>query len=107
MRIKDGKVLCHHWYWISHAFESQEFLSKRFSSLTKLPANWRELLKAGRESVTAKEMELLLSNAKMVAGVMDGFWSVDFCRAKDGTWYLIDMAVGEDSWHPRTCPHSK
>jgi hypothetical protein len=27
-------------------------------------------------------------------------WSVDFARDENGEWYLIDMALAEDSWHP-------
>jgi len=27
-------------------------------------------------------------------------------HATDGTWYLIDMAQGEQSWHPQEEPHA-
>jgi len=27
-------------------------------------------------------------------------WSVDFALDENGDWWLIDMAVGADSWHP-------
>jgi len=27
-------------------------------------------------------------------------WSVDFARDERGRWWLIDMALAEDSWHP-------
>lgn len=30
----------------------------------------------------------------------DRAWSVDFARDEDGQWYLIDMALAKDSWHP-------
>lgn len=29
-----------------------------------------------------------------------GYWSVDFALGDNGTWYLLDMARGELSWHP-------
>jgi len=31
----------------------------------------------------------------------DGYWSCDFAL-EDGTWYCIDMAPGEISWHPES-----
>lgn len=30
----------------------------------------------------------------------DRAWSVDFARDETGDWWLIDMAVAADSWHP-------
>jgi hypothetical protein len=49
---------------------------------------------------TEEEVELLSDYAQTIADAVDGYWSVDFCKAKDGRWIFIDMAVGEDSWHP-------
>ena len=37
---------------------------------------------------------------------MKGYWSVDYWKAKDGRWILIDMAEGEKSWHPSKCKYS-
>ena len=54
-----------------------------------------------------EEIELLTEHAKQVAEKFKGFWSVDFCKAKDGRWILIDMAIGEDSWHPKDCKFSR
>jgi len=97
--IKDGKLICHHPYWIEAAVESGS------RGVIELPDNWKELLaEANRE--TKEEVELLSKYAQLVAGVLpEGFWSIDFCKSKDGTWYLIDMATGERSWHPDTCPN--
>jgi len=33
--------------------------------------------------------------------------SVDFARLRDGSWRLLDMAVGEQSWHPEDCPERR
>ena len=96
--IKDGEVLCHHPYWPEEAIRECEW------SVDK--PNWRELL-AELNRETPEEVELLTGYSLRVAEVMDGFWSIDYARARDGTWYLIDMAVGEISWHPPGCPYAR
>lgn len=89
--IKDGKSVCHHWYWIEDAIRQPSI------------SNWREKLQKCKNSITNKEIDTLLAYASTVAQIFTGYWSVDFCRAKDKTWYLIDMATGSNSWHPY-CP---
>jgi len=89
--INDGEVLCWHWYWIEDAI--------RFPSVE----NWREILDKCRNSISEEEIETLNKYAKLVSEKLEGYWSVDFCQAKDGTWYLIDCALGKNSWHP-ACP---
>lgn len=92
--IRDGKIICHHPYWIEEAIEE----SKQPSV-----SNWREISKElNRE--TREEIDLLTKYAELVAEQFEGFWSVDFCKAKDGRWILIDMASGMKSWHPN-CPN--
>lgn len=95
--IKDGKVVEHFPYWIEDA------IAKGVSR--NLPENWRELL-AEMNRETEEEVKLLTEYAEMVAKRVEGYWSIDFCRARDGTWYLIDMAAGEDSWRPSIKPSS-
>lgn len=97
--IKDGKVICHHPYWVENSIK---FWVRNY----KPPENWVELL---REINTETEDEItLLSKYSIAIGkVLKGYWSVDFAYAKDGTWYLIDMATGEKSWHPEDCPNVK
>ena len=96
--VNDGKVLCHHAYWIEDAIEKGHRKSP-------LPANWKEILsEANRE--TPDEVMLLTKYAAMIANELDGFWSVDFCKAADGTWYFIDMAIGQRSWHPEDCKYA-
>ena len=46
------------------------------------------------------EIKLLSNYSQKIADVFDDYWSVDYCNAKDGTWYLIDMAEGDKSWRP-------
>ena len=39
----------------------------------------------------------------MVGDVLDGYWSIDFAYGQDKRWYLIDMAIGEESYHWIEC----
>lgn len=85
--IKDREVVCHHFYWIKEAIRDPS------------AENWAELSdEMNRE--TKEEIQLLMEYSKIVANAIEGFWSIDFCKAKDGCWILIDMATGENSWHP-------
>jgi hypothetical protein len=93
--IKDGKVICHHSYWIKEAI------------LNPSVANW-EKLSDEMNIETPEEIKLLTKYSEMVTHVMKGFWSIDFCKSKrftvyDARWILIDMATGKRSWHPEIC----
>jgi hypothetical protein len=85
--IKDGKVVAHFPYWIKDAIEN--------------PSNpdW-EKISDQMNIETPHEIRLLTGYASLVAGVLEGYWSVDFCKAKDGRWILIDLALGEQSYKP-------
>lgn len=99
--IKNGEVICHHPYWVEDAIE--EWASRGRG--TKLPPNWKDM--RDRISIEDKEeVRLLTEYSGKVAQVVSGYWSVDFCRAKDGRWWLIDMADGDNSWHPSECKNS-
>ena len=91
--IRNGQVLCRHPYWIDEAVE-------KGTPKGMLPDNWRELAKEMNKE-TEEEIELLTSYAEKVASILDGYWSVDFCKAKDGRWILIDCGLGYVSWHPK------
>ena len=92
----EGKVLCRHSYWIQDAVE-------KGTPKGMLPDNWKQLSrKMNRQSKS--EITLLTKYSEMIAEVIEGYWSVDFCKGKDGKWYLIDMAQGRMSWHPKDCP---
>ena len=86
--IKDGKVLCEHWYWIEDAIRNASC------------SDWKDKMRKKQEKLLIQEYKLLNQYAETVAKEFEGYWSVDFCRGKDGTWYLIDMARGAKSWHP-------
>ena len=96
--IKDGKIQCHHAYWIEEAIE-------KGTDKKELPKNWKDIAKEINKE-TPEEVKLLSNYVKQVAKVFPkGYWSVDFCKAKDGRWILIDMAVGEHSWHDKNCKY--
>lgn len=85
--VKNGDVICHHPYWIEDAIRNPS------------AKNWKEILKEMNEE-TQGEIDLLSSYAKKIAKEFEGYWSIDFCRTKEGKWCCIDMALGTDSWHP-------
>lgn len=93
--IHNGKVLCHHPYWIPEAIEKD-------GQLERLPKDWRLRLER-LNTETEEEVSLLSHYSKLVGEVLPGYWSIDFCKSKSGKWYLIDMAEGIKSWHP-DCP---
>jgi len=92
--IEDGKVLCHHPYWIEEAI------------INPSSKDWRRLSREMNKE-SPEEIALLTSYAEQVSQKVPGFWSVDFCQEYEGAWVLIDMADGEDSWHPKGCPNNR
>ena len=89
--INKGKVICHHAYWIKEAIRDPSV------------ASWENILdQMNREKIG--EIELLTKYANIIGETFKDYWSVDFCKAKDGKWWCIDMAEGEKSWHPE-CPY--
>ena len=96
--IRDGQK-CHHPYWIEGAIDEWVVSIESHALPHHIPASWKEIL-AEMNTESDKEIALLTRYAEMVAGVLDGYWSVDFCLGADNKWYLIDCALGTASWHP-------
>lgn len=92
--IKAHNVQCEHPYWPEEAFAGQTIES------------CREKLAALNNLSDADLNQLELSAAK-VADAIEGYWSVDFAKSTDGQWYLLDMAMGEDSYHWKDCGKNK
>ncbi len=90
--IRNGEVLCSHWYWIAGAIRDNTD-----------EKDWQRLLEQGEK----KPHDILNDYALKVASVLPEFWSVDFCLAKDGRWVLIDLAEGKKSWHPEDCKYAE
>ncbi len=92
--IEDGRVLCHHPYWIKEAIHKPSV------------ENWESLSDEMNQEPDG-EVGLLTNLAEIIGQKVGGFWSVDFCKAKNGGWFFIDMAMGENSWHPEDCPNNR
>jgi len=93
--VRDGKVLCWHWYWIQEAI--------KFPSIE----NWKEIIQKEKKNISKEEILYLTTTAKKIAQLFEGYWSIDFCKSKQGDWILIDMALGKASWHEKTCLEGK
>jgi len=83
--IYKNKLICHHPYWTSESIEEEKY-HKKLDEINK---------------EIEEEKKLLNDYACKIATKFDGYWSIDFCRAKAGKWYCIDMAMGYQSWHPK------
>jgi len=94
--VKDGEVLCWHWYWIEDAIEQGTLKEK-------LPFDWRERIRSAKEQLSGNDILWLTNDARKVAQQFKGYWSVDFCLSRKREWILIDMALGRRSWHPEDC----
>jgi hypothetical protein len=90
--FKDKKVQCWHWYWIEDAIEQ--------GTRSGLPDNWKEIITNEKKGLSEQEINELTRQVNKVAQNFKGYWSIDFCKSAKGEWILIDMALGEKSWHP-------
>lgn len=50
---------------------------------------------------TIEEIKTLSTYSQRISHVFQGYWSVDYACTRNGTWYLIDMANGYASYHPK------
>lgn len=89
--VRDGSILCHHPYWPADAIDGHAD-----------DPDWRNKLAVLNEEPDA-ETALLSDYALTASRSLPGFWSADFAKATDGTWYLIDMALGGESFHWAGC----
>lgn len=88
--INNKQIQCHHPYWPKEAIR------------TPNKKEWEEILATQNEE-TEDEIKLLSNYCLMVSEVLDGYWSIDFAYGQDKKWYLIDLAVGEESFHWLDC----
>ena len=80
--VRNGRIECHHSYWPREAFKDLD--EEQFAKLSEF----------------SKEDEGTLNKmAVYVAGLFSGYWTCDFLQEENGKWYLIDMAIGEESYH--------
>jgi len=95
--VEDGRVRCFHPYWPPEAFGKETYFGD------PLPDNFEALLYRNNH-LSYEDITALQRLARKVSKAIPGYWSVDFCKGKDGIWYLIDMAEGDRSWHWSPCP---
>lgn len=98
--VKDGKVLCWHWYWVEDAIE-------RGTKEGILPIDWKNQINQAKDNFTESEISQLTKSSQEISNKLPGCWSVDFCLSKENKWILIDMAEGHKSWHPEDCEMNK
>jgi hypothetical protein len=94
--IAEGRVVCDHPYWPAEAVARGAPSSR----------TWRAQLQA-MDAAWPTFAPSVLEHAAMVAQAFEDAWSLDFARAKDGTWYAIDMARAELSFHWKGCPENR
>ena len=92
--ILNGKMSCHHPYWIHDAIE--------FRPGTEPVEGWEDML-TEMNTETDEEIALLSGYAEKIATVLEGAWSLDFAKSRSGLWYFIDAAEASKSWHPSGC----
>ena len=93
MFVRDGVLECWHPYWPPASIE-----------MPTIP-NWYDVLKE-MQTPTDEELQTITELSEIIGKAVEGYWSIDLCQTKDGSWYLTDMAVGEDSYHWGTCPNA-
>jgi len=85
------KLICFHPYWPKEAIK---FYGKE-------PKYWeKQLADHHYKPSKFKNLETMAIQAAKACG---GEWSVDFAMDILGKWWLIDMAVKQDSWHWKDC----
>lgn len=92
--IEGGVVRCAHPYWPADALEE--------GNPSRL--DWRALL-AAQEQTWVAEQDRVLEMGRAVSAAFPGSWSLDVCRARDGRWLAIDMALARESFHWPDCTH--
>jgi hypothetical protein len=91
--VEGGKVLCSHPYWPEYAIDGHQ----------PSESDWRERL-AALNDATPEETALLTIQSERVSAAFEGAWSLDWAQDIDGTWWAIDMAPAERSYHWPDCP---
>lgn len=93
--IRDGERTCDHGYWPPGAIEGHN----------PSRPDWRQLL-ADHDEIARlydSRTQIKASLARIGGAFPEGYWSVDFALGRDGTWYAIDMAEGDRSFHWPGC----
>ena len=97
--VNDGEVVCHHPYWPEESIMDPRDIKNNCVS------DWKEKLE-DMNFESKDEVGYLSELSKKVSKNFEGFWSVDWLNSKDGTWYCIDMALGNMSYHWKNCKYN-
>lgn len=105
------EVCCDHFYWPAEAIadgrgtpttmDREETLSDtewrdRLDDLSSIESDQRSVF----HNASLRAVESLNEPDRIPD---DTAWSLDFAQDRDGDWWLIDVAIAEDSWHPDEC----
>jgi len=96
--IKDGKCQCYHPYWppgaMKQAKPKDPDWEEKYEKICQL---------SERDEFTVLQFSNMVALTFKEKYEDPGWWSCDFAKAKDGDWYLIDMALGPVSAHYFGC----
>lgn len=100
-------ALCEHFYWPEEAIDDGRGQPTTLDGGEMPDAMWREELDAldrlGEEDRRRLREAATAAAAALAEGdSADGeaAWSVDFAQDTSGEWWLLDVALAADSWHP-------
>jgi hypothetical protein len=88
--VEDGRVICSHPYWPAEAFERTH----------PKPEDWVARL---AEMNAVEIPQSIRADSEHVSAHFEGAWSLDWARHSNGSWYAIDMAPAEVSYHWPDC----
>lgn len=89
--IRDGKIECIHPYWPTEAVKGHTE-----------DKDWKVKLTT-MNRLNKYDKDEIVKMSTIIAQKFEGWWSLDWLKGKDGKWYAIDMALGEDSYHYPKC----
>jgi|GEM_PF-2507197 len=104
-------VECDHYYWPAEAIEDGRGTPTAIDGSRELDSEeWRNRLET-LSVVSGNDRDTLHDAAQVAATALNAdsrldtetAWSVDFAQDHGGDWWLIDVALAEDSWHPDNC----
>lgn len=95
--VFDGEVVHQQPYWPPAAIEEALLTGQ------PTPDGWREKLERASH-LDGPDLETCTELAKQASRAVPGYWSVDLLVDHYGSWWITDMAWGEESfrWDPET-----